>query len=89
MTADGGIFPQANFPVARHICARIQATSPFIRHAASGRAQVGTVHNQGGNMVFLDDHVEWQHWWKWIELSDTAARRWNYDDKPHEEFWEQ
>jgi prepilin-type N-terminal cleavage/methylation domain-containing protein len=50
---------------------------------------IGTVHNQGGNMVFLDDHVEWQHWWKWIELSDAATRRWNYDDQPHEEFWTQ
>ena len=48
---------------------------------------VGTVHNQGGNMVFLDGHVEWQHWWKWIEFSDAAARRWNYDNLPHEEFW--
>jgi prepilin-type N-terminal cleavage/methylation domain-containing protein/prepilin-type processing-associated H-X9-DG protein len=46
-----------------------------------------TVHDQGGNMVFLDGHVEWQHWWKWIEFSDTAARRWNYDNQPHEEFW--
>ncbi len=48
---------------------------------------IGTVHNQGGNMVFLDGHVEWQHWWNWIGLNDTAARRWNYDDQPHEEFW--
>jgi len=22
-----------------------------------------------------------------IELSDSAAKRWNYDNKPHEEFW--
>jgi hypothetical protein len=49
---------------------------------------IGTVHNQGGNMVFLDDHVEWQHWWNWIGLNDTAARRWNYDNQPHEEFWQ-
>ncbi len=48
---------------------------------------IGTVHNQGGNMVFLDDHVEWQHWWKWIEFNDDAAKRWNRDDQPHEEFW--
>lgn len=48
---------------------------------------IGTVHDQGGNMVFLDGHVEWQHWWKWIEFSDAAARRWNYDNQPHEEFW--
>lgn len=47
----------------------------------------GFVHDQGGNMGCLDGHVEWQHWWKWNELSDAAARRWNYDNKPHKEFW--
>lgn len=51
------------------------------------RIVIGTVHNQGGSMVFLDGHVEWQHWWKWIDFSDSAARRWNYDNQPHEEFW--
>lgn len=57
-------------------------------HSVQDRSQVtGTVHSQGGNMVFLDDHVEWQHWWKWIEFSDNAAKRWNYDNQPHEEFW--
>ncbi len=50
---------------------------------------VGTVHNQGGNMVFLDGHVEWNRWWKWIEFSDAAARRWNYDNEPHREKWGQ
>jgi prepilin-type N-terminal cleavage/methylation domain-containing protein/prepilin-type processing-associated H-X9-DG protein len=49
---------------------------------------VGTVHNQGGNMVFLDGHVEWNRWWKWIEFSDAAAKRWNYDNQPHREHWE-
>ncbi len=49
---------------------------------------IGTIHNQGGNMVFLDSHVEWQHWWQWIALSDAAAKRWNYDNQPHEEFWQ-
>ena len=53
------------------------------------RIIIGTVHNQGGNMVFLDSHVEWQRWWKWIEYSDVAAKRWNYDNQPHEEFWKQ
>ena len=48
----------------------------------------GFLHNQGGNMVLLDGHVEWQRWWNWIEFNDTAARRWNYDDLPHEEFWQ-
>ncbi|HEY5232618.1 MAG TPA: type II secretion system protein [Verrucomicrobiae bacterium] len=57
-------------------------------HSIQDRSQVvGTVHSQGGNMVFLDDHVEWQHWWKWVEFNDAAAKRWNYDNQPHEEFW--
>jgi prepilin-type N-terminal cleavage/methylation domain-containing protein/prepilin-type processing-associated H-X9-DG protein len=48
---------------------------------------IGTIHNQGGNMVFLDGHVEWQHWQQWIEFDETAAKRWNYDNQPHHEFW--
>lgn len=56
-------------------------------HLSDREWVIGTVHNQGGNMVFLDNHVEWAKWPKWIELSDTAARRWNYDNAPHEEFW--
>ncbi|HXT41516.1 MAG TPA: prepilin-type N-terminal cleavage/methylation domain-containing protein [Candidatus Angelobacter sp.] len=57
-------------------------------HLVDDRAGlIGRIHDDGGNMVFLDDHVEWQHWWKWIEFSDAAARRWNYDNQPHEEFW--
>jgi prepilin-type N-terminal cleavage/methylation domain-containing protein/prepilin-type processing-associated H-X9-DG protein len=46
-----------------------------------------TVHDQGGNMVFLDAHVEWARWWHWLERSAAAARRWNYDNEPHEELW--
>jgi prepilin-type N-terminal cleavage/methylation domain-containing protein/prepilin-type processing-associated H-X9-DG protein len=49
---------------------------------------IGTVHSQGGNMVFLDAHVEWAHWWKWIEASESATRRWNYDNQPHPEVWQ-
>ena len=48
---------------------------------------IGRIHNQGGNMVFLDGHVEWAKWWKWIEASEAATRRWNYDNQPHPEFW--
>jgi len=50
---------------------------------------VGTVHNKGGNMVFLDGHVEWARWFKWIEFTDAAACRWNYDNQPHRERWGQ
>ncbi|HEY5041300.1 MAG TPA: DUF1559 domain-containing protein [Verrucomicrobiae bacterium] len=58
-----------------------------IYSSVMGSIFIGTVHDQGGNMVFLDGHMGWQHWWKWIEFSDTAAKRWNYDNQPHEEFW--
>ena len=61
--------------------------STYSRSISNRSQTIGTVHNQGANMVFLDGHVEWQHWWKWIEFSDAAARRWNYDNQPHEEFW--
>jgi len=52
-----------------------------------GPMYIGTIHNQGCNMVFLDNHIEWQRWQQWIALSDVAARRWNYDNQPHEELW--
>jgi prepilin-type N-terminal cleavage/methylation domain-containing protein/prepilin-type processing-associated H-X9-DG protein len=48
---------------------------------------IGTIHNQGGNMVFLDNHIEWQKWQNWIDFNETAAQRWNYDNQPHHEFW--
>jgi prepilin-type N-terminal cleavage/methylation domain-containing protein/prepilin-type processing-associated H-X9-DG protein len=59
----------------------------FSRTFPNRAGAIGIVHNQGGNMVFLDAHVEWSRWWKWIELSDAAAQRWNYDNQPHEEIW--
>ncbi len=48
---------------------------------------IGTLHDQGSNVVFVDGHVEWEKWWQWIALNDTAARRWNYDHSPHDELW--
>lgn len=51
--------------------------------------RIGTIHNQGANMFYLDGHVEWARWWKWIEFSDSAARRWNYDNQPHRGVWGQ
>jgi prepilin-type N-terminal cleavage/methylation domain-containing protein/prepilin-type processing-associated H-X9-DG protein len=50
-------------------------------------ATIGTIHNQGGNMVFLDGHVEWQKWWDWIAFDETAAQRWNYDNQSHRGLW--
>ncbi|MGC8744827.1 MAG: DUF1559 domain-containing protein [Verrucomicrobiia bacterium] len=54
---------------------------------SSRPVRIGMVHSQGANMVFLDGHVEWKRWWKWVEFSDAAARRWNYDNEPHPEMW--
>lgn len=48
---------------------------------------VGNVHSDGANMVFLDGHVEWARWTEWVEFSDAAASRWNYDNQPHPEAW--
>lgn len=62
-------------------------TFTYLQFAANRPPVVGTVHNKGGNMVFLDGHVEWQHWWKWVEFDAGAARRWNYDNQPHENLW--
>ena len=56
-------------------------------HLADRSWVIGTVHNQGGNMVFLDNHIEWQKWQNWIDFNETAAQRWNYDNQPHHEFW--
>lgn len=47
----------------------------------------GNHHKSGGNMVFCDGHAEWQKQAKWIELTETAARRWNNDNQPHRENW--
>lgn len=47
----------------------------------------GTRHNNGANVAFCDGHVEWQRQSRWIELSESAARRWNNDNQPHRNLW--
>lgn len=47
----------------------------------------GDVHSKGANVAFCDGHVEWQKQGKWIELTESAARRWNNDNLPHRELW--
>jgi len=49
--------------------------------------RLGAIHNKGANMVFLDGHTEWAQWWRWVGFTDVAARRWNYDNQPHEDVW--
>jgi prepilin-type N-terminal cleavage/methylation domain-containing protein/prepilin-type processing-associated H-X9-DG protein len=48
---------------------------------------IGRVHSAGGNMAFIDTHVDWGLPEKWLGPTEAAARRWNYDDQPHHEFW--
>ena len=68
---------------------QFQSISVQREEGANRPVRIGTPHNQGGTMVFLDGHVEWNRGWKWIEFSDAAARRWNYDNEPHREMWGQ
>lgn len=44
-------------------------------------------HMQGENVVFCDDHVEYDKHLAWLEKSDLARRRWNNDYAPHPETW--
>lgn len=48
----------------------------------------GAVHQHGVNMVFLDSHVEWARRERWLEASEHAAQRWNFDNDPHQEMWQ-
>jgi prepilin-type processing-associated H-X9-DG protein/prepilin-type N-terminal cleavage/methylation domain-containing protein len=44
-------------------------------------------HNQGANVVFCDGHVEFAKLAMWLKKTDTARRRWNNDNQPHQETW--
>ncbi len=59
---------------------------PYIPESGGCWWTVGSVHSKGGNMVFLDNHVEWAVGTKWVESTDEAARRWNFDNQSHEQF---
>ena len=48
---------------------------------------ISRAHSGGGNMVFLDGHVEWDKGPNWIAGTEGATRRWNFDNRPHPEFW--
>ena len=47
----------------------------------------GIRHNQGGNLVFCDGHVEHGKQAKVVEASERERRRWNNDNLPHPETW--
>jgi|ERR1051326_189186 prepilin-type N-terminal cleavage/methylation domain-containing protein/prepilin-type processing-associated H-X9-DG protein len=44
-------------------------------------------HNNGLNAVFCDAHVEYRKKTVWMQKSDWARERWNYDHLPHQETW--
>lgn len=48
---------------------------------------VGTLHNGGANVVFIDGHVEYGKQRKWVETTESARRRWNNDYEPHPATW--
>jgi prepilin-type processing-associated H-X9-DG protein len=44
-------------------------------------------HNLGANVVFCDGHVEYAKQTAWLQKTDRARQRWNYDHQPHAETW--
>jgi prepilin-type N-terminal cleavage/methylation domain-containing protein/prepilin-type processing-associated H-X9-DG protein len=44
-------------------------------------------HNNGLNAVFCDAHVEYRKKTAWMQKSELARQRWNYDHLPHPETW--
>ncbi len=44
-------------------------------------------HNFGFNAVFCDGHVEFAKKTAWLQKTDGARQRWNFDHAPHPETW--
>ena len=44
-------------------------------------------HRGGANILFCDSHVEYAKKSTWTNTTDSARRRWNYDNLPHPETW--
>jgi prepilin-type N-terminal cleavage/methylation domain-containing protein/prepilin-type processing-associated H-X9-DG protein len=44
-------------------------------------------HNNGWNAVFCDAHVEYRKKTVWMQKTESARERWNYDHLPHPETW--
>jgi prepilin-type processing-associated H-X9-DG protein len=49
----------------------------------------GARHNKGADIVFCDGHVEWQLQRKWVAKTGEARRRWNRDNEPHADTWDE
>ena len=48
---------------------------------------VGDRHNQGGNVVFCDAHVEYGKQANWMRATESARQPWNNDHSPQPETW--
>jgi len=44
-------------------------------------------HNGGGNVVFCDDHVEFNKQTNWMSAVVSSRQRWNNDHQSHPETW--
>ena len=44
-------------------------------------------HNNGANGVFCDVHVEYGKKTAWLQKTERARQRWNFDHQPHPETW--
>ena len=51
-------------------------------------AELAPRHNSGENAVFCDGHVEYAKQVIWLEKSERARKRWNNDNGPHPETWQ-
>jgi len=55
--------------------------------AIQGYGSVAARHGGRGSMSFGDGHVESAKRAIWVEQSDSACKRWNNDNQPHQETW--
>ncbi len=44
-------------------------------------------HSGGANILFVDSHVEYGKYRRWVEHRDDILRRWNRDNESHPESW--
>ncbi|HTL55579.1 MAG TPA: DUF1559 domain-containing protein [Candidatus Limnocylindrales bacterium] len=51
-------------------------------------AELAPRHNNGENAVFCDGHVEYAKHLVWVQKSERARKRWNNDNAPHSETWQ-
>lgn len=50
-------------------------------------AEIAPRHNQGENVVFCDNHVEYARQIVWLRKTEGSRQRWNNDHQAHPETW--